>query len=187
VHWLEKLITDFGIGTDKPGYPFVVSQGHLISTNYIMQLQTQQGGATVDVGQYDLPHNLLVQVNGMPANAIAGRYDLQRKQLLILPVFEQTALTSVNTTVGNTNLYVGELFHCDDSHVVMSCVQDSADKLMLEIHNPTDAARTVKLTSVPGFAPLHGLDKLFELKAYTSTTCELTVSPDSLIQADYRF
>lgn len=182
--WLKKFIADYGIGC-KPGYSYEVKQGKLRGINYVIDLEAASGGAILEVKKYDLPHNLLVSVSGVPANAIAGRYNLDRKQLLILPVFEETAMTSINTTLCNTRLYTGELFHCDNRDLLMSCVQDGADKLLLELHNPSDKAMKSKLTGVPGFAPLSGLDKTIEVPPFSSVKLELPVTSGSLIDKPY--
>ena len=183
--WLKKFISDFGIGLEKPGYSFAVTQGKLLSTNYTMELQTENGGARVKVDKYDLPHNLLVQADGFAANAVVGRYDLDKKQLLILPVLEGNATTSVNTTSGDTNLYIGELFHCDNNDVMLSCVQDGTDKLLLEIHNPTGKPQTAKLSASAGFAPLAGLDRTLDVPAFSSVKLELPAAAASITDKPY--
>ena len=183
--WLKKFIADFAIGGGKPGYTYEVTQGGLRTVNYAIEMDAADGGAAVAVKRYDLPHNLLERVCGVPSNAIAGRYDLDRKQLLMLPVFENMATTSVNTTLGDTRLYVGELFHCDDAEVLLSAVQDGADKLLIEIHNPTDHARKVTLTAVRGFPILAGLPRTVEVAPCSSKKLTLAASPGSLRYTPY--
>ncbi len=184
--WLKKFIADYAIGGGKPGYQYEVTQGKLKDINYEMNLESENGGAVLAIKKYDLPHNLLVNVNGMAANALAGRYDLDKKQLLILPVFENTATTSVNTTLGDTRLYVGELFHCDDTEVLLSCIQDGADKLQLEVHNPTDKPKTVKLTGIPGFAPLSALNQTLQVAPCSSVKLPLPAAVGLLDYAAYQ-
>ncbi|MFA6294196.1 MAG: hypothetical protein WC637_20565 [Victivallales bacterium] len=183
--WLKQFIADFALGGGKPGYPFTLQQGKLLSTNYALDLQSENGGAVVEIGKYALPHNLLVRTEGIAANAVAGRYDFSRKQLLTLPVFENSVVTSVNTTLGDTKLYVGELFRCDREDVLMSCVQDGADKLLLEVHNPTAKALKTKLTAVPGFAPLAGLDKTLDIPPFSSMKMNLPAAAGSLVAKPY--
>lgn len=184
--WLRKFIADFGIGADRPGYPFTVRQGKLRSTNYLMELQPENGGATVEFGKHNLAHNLLVAVDGFAANAVTGRYDLERRQLLILPVFEGKAITSVNLARGDARLYLGELFHCDNQEVRLSCVQEGVDKVLLELHNPTDKALTAKLKAVSGFAPLAGLDKTLTVPPCASVKLELPTAAGSLVNEPYK-
>ena len=183
--WLDKFIADYAVGGGKPGYQYEVTQGKVKEINYEMTLNQENGGAMVAVKKYNLPHNLLVNVNGLAANAVAGRYDLDRKQLLILPVFEGTVTTSINTTRGDTRLAIGELFHCDDAEVMLSCVQDGADNLLLEVHNPTDKAKTVKLTGVPGFAPLSALKETVQVAPCSSVKSTLSATPGSLAYTFY--
>jgi hypothetical protein len=184
--WLKKFIADYAIGGGKPGYDYSLSQGKLHDINYTMNLDPENGGAAVAVKKYDLPHNLLVKVSGLPAHAVAGRYDPDRKQLLILPVYENTATTSINTTLGDTRLYVGELFHCDDDSVLLSCVQDGADKLLLEVHNPGDSAKTVTLDAVPSFTPLAGLNKTLTIPPCSSVKLSLPAPAGTLIDVAYQ-
>jgi hypothetical protein len=186
IFWIKKFIADYAIGGGTPAYPYTLSQGKLRDINYTMNLDAENGGAEVSVKKYDLPHNLLVKVAGMPANAVAGRYDPDKKQLLILPVYEQTATTSINTTLGDTRLYIGELFHCDDGQIMLSCVQDGADKLLIEVHNPSDSAKTVKLSAAPGFTPLAGLDKTLTIPPCSSVKLPLPTPAGSLIEAPYQ-
>jgi hypothetical protein len=183
--WIDDFIADYAVGGGKPGYAFEVTQGQLRELNYALSITAENGGAAVRFGKHDLPHNLLVHVEGVAANAVAGRYDRDRNQLLILPVFENCATTSVNTTLGDTRLYIGELFRCDNAEVVLSCVQDGADKLLLEVHNPTDKAADVTLAAAPGFAPLAGLEKTLAVPACSSVKLELPAANGSLEDKAY--
>ena len=81
---------------------------------------------------------------------------------------------------------VGELFHCDDAAVRLSAVQDGADKLLLEIHNPTNARRTVRLTPAPGFAPLASLGETIELAPFSSEKRTLSTPAGSLDNGPYK-
>ena len=184
--WIKKFIADYAVGGGTPGYTYSISQGKVSGVNYSLNLAPENGGAALTVKKYDLPHNLLVKVSGLSPNAIAGRYDAINKQLLMLPVYENTASTIINTTLGDTSLYVGELFHCDDTEVVLSCAQDGVDKLLLEVHNPTDSAKTVKLGAVPGFAPLAGLDKTITILPCSSVKLALTAPAGSLTSSAYQ-
>ncbi|MFA6292262.1 MAG: hypothetical protein WC637_10795 [Victivallales bacterium] len=183
--WLKKFVSDFGIGTEKPGYSLTVSQGDLRSGNYLLDLAAVKGGAAIEIKKYELPHNVAVRVGGIPANAIAGSYDFDRKHLLVLPVFEEAAMTSINTTLGDTKLYVGELFHCDSKDLLLSCVQTDADKLLLELHNPTDRALKAKVAAVPGFTPLAGLDKTLDIPPFSSVKMELPAVAGSILDNAY--
>lgn len=184
-HWLKKFIADYGIES-KPGYTYEVKQGNLKKIDYAMDLESTQGGASVEVKKYDLPHNLLVRVSGVAGNAIAGRYDQRSKQLLILSILDGTASSSINTTLGDTQLYIGELFHCEGDGVVLSAVQDGADRMLVEIHNPTDKPKTVKLTAVPGFTPLAGLNDTVQVAPFSSVKRTLSATAGSLDYSPYK-
>ncbi len=184
--WLKKFIADFAVGGGQPGYAYQVTQGKLKTINYAMDLDPEDGGATLSVKKYNLPHDLLVKLNDISPNAVVGRYDLDRKQLLILPVYENAATTSINTTLGDTRLYIGELFHCSDKEVVLSCVQDGPDKIKLEIHNPTDKPRTVKLAAAPGFSPLAKIAESIVVNPFSSEKRTFQAASGSMNDDPYR-
>jgi hypothetical protein len=183
--WLEDFIRDYAVGGGEPAYSYEISQGRLRDINYTMNLEAVEGGASVAIQKHDLPHNVLVKVDGMPANAIAGRYDLDRKQLLILPVFENQAVSSINTTLGDTRIHIGELFHCDNPNVIMSCVQAAADLLLLEVHNPGDTPQTATLSATRGFPPLAGLNRQVTVPPHSSVKLELPAAAGSLVYSMY--
>ncbi len=183
--WIDDYIADYGIGGGTPRYAANVTQGTLRGSDHAIRIGAAIGGAAIDVARRPLPHNLLVHVDGIPPNAVAGRYDTVRKQLLILPVFERVVTTSVNTTLGDTALYVGELFRCDSEDVLLSCVQDGPDTLLLEVHNPTVSPRTVTLSALPGFTPLVGLDETIDVPPFASVKRTLAAQAGSLIEREY--
>ncbi len=184
--WIRKFISDFGIGMDKPGYPFALQQGKLVCNQYIMTIEPEEGGAIIDFDQYELPHNLLVSVDGFEANAVTGRYDIERKQLMILPVLEGKATTSVNLNLGDTKLYMGELIRCDNADAQLSCVQDGVDKLLVEAHNPTEEPLTVRLSAAPGFKPLEGFDRVVALPPFSSEKIAIPTIRGTLVNEPYQ-
>jgi len=104
----------------------------------------------------------------------------------MLPVYENTATTSINTTLGDTRLYIGELFHCSDDGIMLSCAQDGNDKLLLEVHNPENDAKTVSLSAVPGFAPLAGLDKTVTIPPCSSVKLTLPIAAGTIVDGEYK-
>jgi hypothetical protein len=59
--WLEDFLKDYGIAA-RPAYSYKLTQGTLRGINYIVDLDAQNGGATIEVGEYDLPQPLPVRV-----------------------------------------------------------------------------------------------------------------------------
>ncbi len=182
---VEKLIADYGLSGGKPGYPLEVKQGKLLSTQFEAVFAPENGGVTLNVGQYDLVNNLPLRLTGIPANSVVGRYDLDTKQLLILAPFEGGLRSAVNTNLKATRLYLGELLHFDNPAIITGMVQDAADHLKLELHNPTDEPQRVTMTGRPGFPPLAGENRTFTLPPCSSEKVEFTLPPGSLDYTTY--
>ena len=49
--WLEQFLRDYGVAT-APAYSYRVTQGTLRAIDYIVDLDQQDGGATIEIGQY---------------------------------------------------------------------------------------------------------------------------------------
>jgi hypothetical protein len=174
--WLQQLISDYGIGTGKPGYPYEVLQGQVREINYIFDLQTDNGGAAVKIGKYPLASTLPLRVNGIRQNSVCGEYDLDSKRIRPLPVFEGTVTTSVQPSWAASNLYIGEWLTWDNDHARVSLVQDR-ENFQLEAHNPTDESITVTLTGATGFAPLAEFAKAMTIPPHQSVRERIPSAP----------
>jgi len=64
-------------------------------------------------------------------------------------------------------------------------VEDGADKLLLEVHNPTDKLRRVHVTAASGFTPLDGLDRTMEVPPCSSVKTDLAAKSGTLLNTPY--
>lgn len=179
--WLKDYVTQYGVDGSKPAYDPVVTQGQLVSSAYFLNLKAVDGGATFTSKKADLPNRVLVRLDGLPEHGVYGRYDLDLKQLRLVPWYDGGVYTSIKPAKTANHLYVGEIFHCDDPAIILSAVQDGADNLLVEIHNPTDKARTVALSGVPGFAPLADLKESVTVGPFQSVKRAWKTPAGSLI------
>lgn len=183
--WLKQYIADFGLGGSTPGYACTLRQGRLLGQNYALDVEASQGAALVEIGKYNLPHNLTLRVSGFAPNALPVRYDLERKQALLLPVFEGLTATGVNTTRGPTRLYVGEALHVDNPALRLSLVPEGTG-FLLELHNPTAAPQRAILSAAPGFPPLaQYAGETLELAPGSSLKRTLPSAPGTLVATPY--
>lgn len=176
--WLETFLRDYGIGT-APACPYKVTQGTVKRTEYVVDLEQQNGGVVLEADKYDLPEPLPVRVSGVREKAILGEYDLDTKRVRPLPYFEGSVTTSIETQLKATRLYVGEWLSWDQDAVRVSWVTDGAD-FLLEVHNPTGEALDCTLSGAPGFAPLKGLRKTLHIPPYSSLKEKLPSAPDTV-------
>ncbi len=181
--WLEKFTSDFGIGC-PPAYPYQVPQGSLRNLNYFLDLDAAEGGAQVEIGKHDLPHNLSVRVFGLPAAATVGYYDLDTKQVRMLAAYEGALWTTVETNSRDHRLYLGEFLRCDNPQARVSLVPDGAN-WVLEVNNPTDQPLTCHLTGVKAFAPLAGVDLNLTIPPGQSDRRPLESAQDTVVMAPW--
>ena len=64
-------------------------------------------------------------------------------------------------------------------------MQDQADHLLVELHNPTDRELTCTVTGAPGFEPLQGLNRTVTIPAGESVRLELDTPPETLAFTPY--
>lgn len=178
IAWLKKYIKDWGIGT-LPGYTYSIKQGSLKGINYVLDLDPADGGAVVELGQYDLPHDLPVRLNGLKNDALVAQYDLDTKAVRMLGVLEGTATMAVETQLRPYRLYIGELLRWDNPEVKVGLVPDGIN-WRLEVHNPTAQAQKCHLRGIAGFAPLAPTDITVEVAPGTSEKRALTSAPESV-------
>jgi hypothetical protein len=184
--WLQQLISDYGIGTGKPGYPYEVLQGQVKEINYIFDLQAENGGAAVKIGKYPLVSTLPLRVNGIRANSVCGEYDLGTKRIRPLPVFEGSVTTSVQPSWAASHLYIGEWLTWNNAQARVSLVQDG-ENFQLEAHNPTDKEITVTLTGAAGFAPLAKFAKTLTIAPHHSVKEAITSAAGSVKLVPLRY
>jgi hypothetical protein len=179
--WLKDYARDYGIDGSKPAYDPVVTQGQVISSDFALDLKAVDGGTTFSTKKADIPDRVLVRVDGLPAHGVYGRYDIDQKQLRIVPWYTGKVYTSIKPAKTANHLYVGEIFHCDDPDIITSAVQDGPDNLLVEINNPTDKSRAATISSAPGFAPLAGLKETINLGPGQSVKRTWKTSAGSLV------
>jgi hypothetical protein len=184
--WLQKLISDYGIGTGKPGYPYEVVQGQVKEINYIFDLQAEKGGAAVTIGKHPLASTLPLRVNGVHQSSVCGEYDLDSKRIRPLPVFEGTVTTSVQPSWAASHLYIGEWLTWDNNQARISFVQDGVN-FQLEAHNPTDESITVTLTGASGFVPLAEFAKTMTIPPHQSVSEPIASAPGTVKLAPLRY
>ena len=181
--WLEEFTRGYGIG-QLPAYAYKVTQGTLRGINYFLDLDAADGAAQVEIGKYDLPHNLSLRVFGLPERAQVGYYDLDSKQVRMLSVSEGRIWTTVETNARAHRLYVGEFLRCDSPQARLSLVPDGVN-WKLEVNNPTDQPLTCHVTGVKAFAPLAGVDFTVTIPAGQSERRALESATGTVVQGPW--
>ncbi len=135
--WLKRYIHDLGIdrpdlAPDEPFWPHAVAEN---------------GGAELQVPALELPHDLPLTVKVTPANAIYGCYSSRDRTLMLVEPFEDLLHSAQDTRPGEDRIYLGELITADNPALRLDAVVDGPDRLLLELHNPTDQPQRTGLVA----------------------------------------
>jgi hypothetical protein len=147
----ERLKALYGISGGKPAYAVTATQGAVISTRYLLELAAEKYGFAGIIGKADLPQNLPVKITGLNGKWTAAKVDLTRKQWFPIGVWDAAAYTILQPSLGEQNIFIGNLVTADNPDVFLTLLPGNADgKTYVEVHNPTEKEVKTKVT-VPVF------------------------------------
>ncbi|HEY3418666.1 MAG TPA: hypothetical protein VGM23_17455, partial [Armatimonadota bacterium] len=139
----------FGIGGKPPAYTVTSTQGKVTANRYLLELAAERNGFQGTISPANLPQRLPVKITGLNEKWTAATVDLARKQWFPLGVWQGAAYTTIDTTAGEHQLFIGNLVTADNPDVLLTLLPDNADgNTYVEVHNPTEKAVQVTV-SVP--------------------------------------
>jgi hypothetical protein len=142
-NWI-RFRDQYGIGGKSPGYAVTAKQGSVAKSRFLLELVAHKYGFQGTIGQADLPQRLSIKISGLNPKWTAAKVDLVRQQWFPLGVWDGAAYTTVDTTEGEHQLYVGNIVTCDNPDVWLTLLPANADgKTRVDVHNPTDQDVTV--------------------------------------------
>jgi hypothetical protein len=143
----ERIRTLYGLA-GKPGYTVAVKQGALLGTAYELRLKAVEGAAQVELGQADLPGSLPIVVEGLNDRWSAVIAEAAADPRFIA-AFEGRGYTVTDLRQGAKSLFVGHPVRCGDDRLFLNLVSWSADRAVVEVHNPTEAVLTAWVATSP--------------------------------------
>ena len=153
----EKIRDVMGLdGT--PGYDLTLEQGELISQQFVCRIDGKGQGAAGTFPVDGLPCTLPVMVENLNDRWTAVFYERNRKRCRPIAMHRSVAYAQLGVGAEDTSLFVGHPFTCDQPEVFLNLVQTGERSFLLEIHNPTDERKTVRLARSRSFdlAPAGG-------------------------------
>ncbi len=156
-----RMVADFGMlvpGTT--GYAAQPARGKTQDTYMTWRIAAAKGATEIRLPKTDLLNYIPVEVTGMQDGCSAFLLDKARpagKNFRAIPVLNSTAYTQIDTTEGNTNLFIGHPVVSDNAAVTVHVAWMSPGQWCVEAHNPTDKPLTASLRANDGWT-------LFKLK-----------------------
>ncbi len=171
-----QVASAYGI-TGKPEYAVKAERGSVLSQDYVLALQADKQGAFRGVlsGLAALPGNLGSTVSGLNSNWCAVLQEGEKTR--ILPVEQGVGYAVLRAEDEGKAVFLGHPFVADNPQVVLSLARSKDWKTwVLEIHNPTDKALKVKVSTSAGVRGLK-LTETVQLPAGSSVMREVGAAP----------
>lgn len=142
-----KLRDEYGMTGQAPAYKVNPTQGTVAATRYMLELAAKDNGFAGAISKTALPQPLPVKVTGLNDKWTAGKVNLVKNQWTPLGVWQGAAYTTVDTSEGDHQLYIGNLVMADNPEVLLTLLPaNEGGATNVEVHNPTDREITVKVT-----------------------------------------
>ncbi len=173
---LAELSRAMNLDGKGPGYPLEVKTGKLLDSTYFLTVQAAGNEAVFSAGpQPDIGIDLPIKVEGIEDNGCAAIYSSNRQWFRFIAVLKDTAYFQEPIDKKN-DIWVGNVFVADNKSVKLTLVKDGISEIrnpFLEIHNPTDAPVTTKISSPAGTPELGGTSFEVTVPAGSSIVKEL--------------
>ncbi|MHB9134044.1 MAG: hypothetical protein ACYDBB_23490 [Armatimonadota bacterium] len=176
----KQMYQAMGMAGD-PAYTVEMTDGAILSQRLVLTMDGGGKGVACRIPQVELPMALPVMVQGLNENWPAFLVDRTASRWRPLGMHAGTAYATVDTLVGDWELFIGHPVTASHPEVIINLAQISDEAWMLEVHNPTTEDITVNVTPSPYFTLLDWAGGQFELAAGKSQLVELTGQVKSIV------
>ena len=197
--FINDVVYPLGLA-GKPAYSVAPTRGSVEDTRFVLTLKADGHGFAAKVSQAELPLDLPVRIGGLNPRWDAGilykgestlvipeseinefneRYVVRQErqvqnEILRFPVLEDgSGFLQIDTTVGEKDVYIGNLLVSDNPDVVLTLVDTRPDRAAFVAHNPGDQEMTCHVCPGPGFDLLGAFDKTVTVPAGSSATVKI--------------
>ena len=149
----EAIRSHLGMNENgEVSYTVEVENGEVVSKQYVLKFDGKGVGFA---GRIDLPEgfpvSLPITVDNLNDRWTSVLYDRNAKRFRPLAMVENTAYCHRAPFDRTGNLFIGHPFTLDCPDVWITVVQTRDHELTVQIHNPTDGARTANIKRTPAF------------------------------------
>jgi hypothetical protein len=147
---IEFFRKAFGLAGGEPAYTVVPRMGKVRSTNYVLELDSADGGFGGIIGKADLHQRLPIRVHGVNANWTCGIVERREKWWLPAGVLDGDAYVALDASADH-DLWIGNVVLCDQPELILTLLPDGAGAFAVEAHNPTDREITATIRTATEF------------------------------------
>jgi len=151
--FVEHFRNAMGLDGDV-SYRITPERGRVLSTRYVVRAEAEDGQFVAKAEAIDLPATLPLAVAGLNPNWSACYAELDAKRCRPINMAQGTSYVSLDPRKRRQRFFVGHPVVANDPEIVLSCVQLDPESWHLEVHNPTDAPKSVTVRPSEGFALL---------------------------------
>jgi len=173
-----QVAVDYGLG-GAPSYRVQAQQGSVAGHEYVLSLQQADGAFRGTCTGLDrLAGNLGTTLGGLNDNwsAVLQVQDAN-SPTRIIPVEDGLGYAVLRAQDEGKPIFIGHPLTCDDPLIMLSLARSKDWKTWeAEIHNPTDEAKTVRVSTSPGVLGVK-LDQTVQLPAGSSVIREVGAAP----------
>ncbi|HEY3397835.1 MAG TPA: hypothetical protein VGM19_09290 [Armatimonadota bacterium] len=144
---IEAFRQGFGLGAQPPAYTVQPRVGSVLSTQYVLELQAQNGGFGGVVTRAQLPTRLPIRVHGINPRWTCGIVEHTEKWWLPLGTLDDAAYAALDTRV-DRDVWIGNVVTCDQPQLMLTLIPDGEGGYSIEAHNPTDQPLTANVRTV---------------------------------------
>ena len=157
----EEIRRYLGLGEGgKPGYDLTLTQGKVLSSRGLLDLQADRGVVALSIPPPELKLHVILglRLYGLNSRWDAGLWDAARGKYRPIGLSDNVAYVRLNAELGDgKNVVLGHPVVADNPDVFLTFTKltDKPDSYYCAVNNPTDKALQVKLTqrmSLPGLA-----------------------------------
>ena len=148
-----------------------MKHGQLISTKYILTLQSENGWAGAKISAADLRSDLPINVSGLNEKWDAGLLDLDTGMLRRVAVYEGSGILSQNIDSRGIRFAYGNMVTCDRLEISLN-IFNRDGQWTIDVHNPTSSEVMTQVRTAPW---LKGMAPHFDRVVYVSAGSTVTV------------
>ncbi|MHB9131795.1 MAG: hypothetical protein ACYDBB_11990 [Armatimonadota bacterium] len=161
-----KVASVLNLADSKPGYSVTAKRGKVVGTQFILDLQAQDGVFDGQISRVFFGVRMPVRISGLNPRWTAAAWQKGVADQILAPLVPRAAGEPAYLTLDLEkeagDLFIGNLVTCDQPALWLRVLQRADGGFDLVAHNPGEAAVTTTITGIAG-GPLEGWKQAVQL------------------------
>ncbi|MHB9022591.1 MAG: hypothetical protein ACYC7E_00220 [Armatimonadota bacterium] len=161
-----RIAAALNLSGTQPGYTVIPKKGSVISTQFSLDLQAQEGVFHGTISRAFLGTRLQVRVNGLNPKWTAAMWRKGVANQILIPVVPRSDVGPAYYTIDLAKefgeVFFGSVATSDNASLILRPLQRADGSFDLVVHNPGEKAVTATVTGSAG-GPLEGFKQTLQL------------------------